>query len=284
MGGGGGNDGGYAARQQTIEDNKAQAREAVNRMFGVGAPITEPIFEARTENPVAQDAQDWQAMQEMTRPERRALQRALRDNPPSVEPRSVQVQVGTRELPDLAAQANMTGRNNAYDRVRSSIFDYNKQRLNDDAELAGRELKFALLRSGNAGGSLDIDQNSLLRRRYDKGVLESTNQGDAAANQARASDDAARLDLLSRIDAGMDQTSAIQGAANQLRTSGDTAMASARGQSIGNMFDNAGLLYQAQQSGAGRDDAARQWYERAMRSKVPGASSGGYAGTSGRTY
>lgn len=218
MGGGGGGDGGYSERQAQIEAQKAQARSAVNRLFGVG------------------------------------------------------------DAPDAAT--NLAGREAAYDRVRDSVYDVNKQRIDDDAETAGRKLKFALLRSGNAGGGLDIDQNAMLRRTYDKGVLDAGNLGDAASNQARSADEASRLDLLSRIDAGMDQTSAMQGAAAQLRASGDAAIANARGQSLGNIFNDAGLLYQANEIGQGRQDA-RNWYNRGLYGKVPGSSSGGYLGTQG---
>ncbi|MCC6530916.1 MAG: hypothetical protein IT531_00065 [Burkholderiales bacterium] len=267
MGGGGGGDGGYAARQQQIEDSKAQARAAVNRLFGVSSGIEEPIYGAP-----AMQSQRVDYTDDEGQPQWYTINSTGRS------------QIGTKLLPDTEAEANLAGRDSAYGRVRDSIFDYHKQRIDDDAEVAVRKLKFALLRSGNAGGGLDIDQNALLGRTYDKGVLEATNQADAASNQARASDDAARLDLLSRIDAGMDQTSAIQGAANQLRASGEAAIANARGQALGNVFDNAGLLYQAQQIGTGKDDAARQWYERQLRGKVPGSVGGGWQGETGRTY
>lgn len=176
--------------------------------------------------------------------------------------------------------ASMAGREAGYGRVRDSVFDFNRQKIDNDAETAGRKLKFALLRSGNAGGGLDVDQNAMLQRTRDKGLLDAGNLGDAAANQARASDEAARLDLLSRIDAGMDQTSATQGAAAQLRASGDAALANARGQAVGNLFDNAGLLYQTQQVGAGKDDARQVW--QSILNKVPGYASRGGTGTVSR--
>lgn len=262
MGGGGGGDGGYSERQAQIEAQKAEARKAVNRLFGVGADVTEPVYETQTGPAV------------------RWVGKGADAEPIYGDPETTQVQVGTRTVPDAEAATNLAGREAGYGRVRDSSFDYHKQKIDDDAQTAGRKLKFALLRSGNAGGGLDIDQNSMLKRTYDKGILEAGNVADAASNQARSSDEASRLDLLSRIDAGMDQTSATQGAAAQLRASGDTALNQARGQSLGNFFDNAGLLYSANQVGQGKNDA-RQVYQ-SLYGKVPGASGGGYGGTMGR--
>lgn len=148
-----------------------------------------------------------------------------------------------------------SAREQTYADVRQGTIDVNQKKLNEDRVSANRALKFALLRSGNEGGSLNIDEGAKAQKAYDKGALDITNQADAAALGAKTSDEKARLDLLSRVDAGMDQGSALAGAENALQTNADHALAGARGATIGNAFDNAGLLYQAQQVGAGNGDA-----------------------------
>ncbi len=223
-GGGGGGDGGAAERQAQQEARKAEARAAINRMFGIG------------------------------------------------------------DTSDAEIAAAQSGRDQAYDRVRSSVLDFNKNKLDTDREPAARNLKFALLRTGNSGGGLDVDQNNLLQRKYDEGLLNATNAADAASLGARSSDEESRLNLLSRIDAGMDQGSAIAGANNQLRNSADAAISNAKGQSLGNAFDNAGLLYQTSQVGAGNSDAAAL-YNRLFRNGGIGAGTpiSGYSGTTVKT-
>jgi len=231
-GGGGGGDGGYSAQQAAQEARKEAARAAVNRIFGVGGDVVTktPIY---GEAPVNQGYFEGADMGGYV---------------PASTTGAAPV-IGYNETTDTAASDALKARQAGYDRVKTATYDLNKQKLDTDRTDAARALKFALLRSGNAGGGLDIDQNNLLQRKTDQGIIDSTNMADAAALQAKTSDEKARLDLLSRIDAGMDQGSAVQGAQSQLQSSADTALSQAKGNVIGNVFDNAGLLYQTAQGG-----------------------------------
>lgn len=259
-GGGGGGDGGYAAQQAAQESRKQAARDAINRIFGVGATTSaaEPVYGAATGG-------DYIGINEQ--------------GDSQFSPTTTPV-IGTRMVTDTAAADAKAGREAAYGRVKSGVYDLNKQKLDTDRTDAARQLRFALLRSGNSGGSLDIDQNNLLQRKMDQGVIDATNMADAAALNARTSDEKARLDLLSRIDAGMDQGSAVQGAQSQLQSSADTALAQAKGQIIGNVFDNAGLLYQASQGNQGYANGMNQYFRGRG---VSGAFAPGTAGTINRT-
>lgn len=261
MGGGGGGggdsgDGGFAAQQAAQESRKAAARAAVNRVFGVGdriqtsTPIYGPEERVQTGGGVGEF------------------------DPPVFE--NQRPITGYETAVDDAAATNRAGREAGYGRVRSGVYDLRKQRLDTDRTDASRNLRFALLRSGNSGGGLDIDQNNLLTRKNDQGILDATNSADAAALAARSGDEKSRLDLLSRIDAGMDQGSATQGAQNQLQLSADNALASARGETIGNAFDNAGLLYQTAQQGAGYANGMNQYArQRSGRVNLPFGNGGG---------
>jgi len=227
-GGGGGGDGGYAAQQAAQESRKQAARDAVNRIFGVGqATQRTPIYG----EPVMQEVGAEGGGTVMIPGDRPII--------------------GYNETQDAELAKAAADRQAGYDRVKSATYDLNKNKLDTDRTNAARELKFALLRTGNSGGGLDIDQNNLLQRKTDEGIIQSTNSADAAALQAKTGDERSRLDLLSRIDAGMDQGSAIQGAQNQLQSSSDAALAQAKGNVIGNVFQNAGLLYDSAAGGQG---------------------------------
>lgn len=234
-GGGGGGDGGYSAQQAQQEARKQASRDAVNRIFGIGGDTVTrtPVYGAA--GPAEQRYVDGGEMG------------GSWVDVPGAAPQIT----GYNETTDTAASDALKARNAGYDRVKTATYDLNKQKLDTDRTDAARSLKFALLRSGNAGGGLDIDQNNLLQRKTDQGIIDSTNMADAAALGARTSDERSRLDLLSRIDAGMDQGSALQGAQSQLQSSADTALANAKGNVIGNVFDNAGLLYQTAQGNNG---------------------------------
>lgn len=254
FGGGGDSSGQILQNQRDQESQKEKGRALINRIFGVGAQGA-PLPEPNQQNyyKTVESGPDG----DPTRvPDVDAYNRAYQDY------------LDSQVSPDVAG--NAAARDASYDRVRQATLDYNRNKLDTDREPAERQLRFALLRSGNSGGSLDIDQNNLLQRKYDQGILDSTNAADAAALGARSSDEKARLDLLSRINSGLDQGSAIAGASQQLQTSADNAIANAKGSVIGNVFDNAGLLYQAQQKGEGGSDAmARYFQSRRPSSVVP---------------
>lgn len=260
-GGGGGGDGGYAASQAAQESRKQAARDAVNRIFGVGSSSParrEPIYGT----PTVTEGVDTVGNITYT----------MGDAPIT----------GYRDVPAGDASEAMKARQAGYDRVRSATFDLNKQKLDQDRTDASRMLRFALLRSGNSGGGLDIDQNNLLQRKMDQGIIDVTNMADAAALNARTSDEKARLDLLSRIDAGMDQGSAVQGAQSQLQTSADNALAQAKGSIIGNAFADAGLMYQGMNQDAGYAEGMNNYMLR-RRGGAGGVSAPSFSGTVNRT-
>lgn len=264
-GGGGGGDGGASERQAQQEKEKGSARAAINRIFGVGASASDAPTREQFTTPGYDPYGDGNIPAKF---DEAGYDNALAGYTASGSP-------------DVNAAARTAG----YDRIKSAVLDFNKNKLDTDREPAARQLNFALLRSGNAGGSVDIDQNNLMQRKYDQGLLDATNSADAAALEAKSGDEEARLNLLSRIDAGMDQGSAIAGANQQLQNSADRAIAAAKGQSIGNVFDNAGLLYQTSQVANGQNDAS------SLYSRLFGAKNGlgagspitNYSGTTTRT-
>ena len=133
-------------------------------------------------------------------------------------------------------------RNQLYDTVSNDTYNFHKQRLDDSRDLAERSLRFQLARQGQFGGSLDIDQNSELSKGYNNGLVDTKNLADAARNEAMARDEQTRIDLINRINAGMDEASAISSANSQMQSNIAQARDNALSQSLGDAFGNVALL------------------------------------------
>jgi hypothetical protein len=104
-----------------------------------------------------------------------------------------------------------------------------------------------------------VDENALLKRTLDRGLLDLGGRADAAQADLKGSDEQTRLGLLQAIDAGTDQGSALSSALNQMRVNADKAAAAAQGTNIGDLFGNAGLLYDRRLREVGKTAAARDY-------------------------
>ena len=138
--------------------------------------------------------------------------------------------------------AALRSRNQLYDTVSNDTYNFHKQRLDDGRDLAERSLRFQLARQGQFGGSLDVDQNGELAKGYNNGLVDARNLADAARNEALARDDQTRIDLINRINAGMDEGSAIASAGSQMQSNINQARDNALSQSLGDAFGNIALL------------------------------------------
>lgn len=138
--------------------------------------------------------------------------------------------------------AALRARNQLHDTVGNDVFNFHKERLDDSRDQAERSLRFQLARQGQFGGSLDVDQNSELAKGYNNGLLDTRNIADAARNDALARDDQTRIDLINRINAGMDEGSALASAKSQMQSNINQARDNALSQSLGDAFGNVALL------------------------------------------
>lgn len=235
--GGGGGDGGASARQAEIERQKAAAREALNRQFGIfGAAPSRSDFVSTRSGGI--DPETGQEINETFFNEG-AYQAALADYNSGTE----------------ASKA----RDALYQSVRDSAFTAGKRGLDEARDQAARQTKFELFARGLNGGSEDIDQNALLGRTYSQGLLDLGAKADAAKAQFKSDDETTRLTLLQSIDAGMDAGSASSSAMNQMRNNADRAAATAQGTSLGDLFANSGLIYTQSQAARGRADGTQWW-------------------------
>ena len=123
----------------------------------------------------------------------------------------------------------MEQRNAGYETVRQNALGLALNDLSEQKNDASRDTRFGLARAGLTGGSVDVDTNQNIADRYAKGVLQSTQNADRIVSGVRAKDEAARADLISRINAGMDANSATTSALAQMQN--NQAAAKAEGQS-----------------------------------------------------
>lgn len=159
---------------------------------------------------------------------------------------------------------------------RDTVFDFNKIKLDKDLGDSKRELGFTLARSGLFGGSEDIRNKDLQNETYDKGVLTAKNMADQASADFRGRDESTRLDIINQIQSGADSSTAMQNALRGLQINAGKADASAKGSVIGNVFDDAGLIYSRDQQARGVE-AARKKYGDQFGAFYPTGSS--YTGT-----
>lgn len=237
---GGGGDGGYSEQQAKTEAQKQKARDALNLIFGVEP--TGGTAPARSDFTTG------------------AYSRFIGDGQSETSP-GVFDQAGyDKALTDWNGRGSEAAKNKAardalYGTIRQNAFDTGKRGFDENKDKAARDLKFTLFAQGLNGGSVDVDQNALLGRTYDKGLLDLGAKADAAKTDFANSDEQTRLGLLQSIDAGMDQGSALSSALNQAKINSDRAAASAQGTSVGDLFADAGLLYTKSNAARGRADA-----------------------------
>lgn len=263
--GGGGGDGGAAKRQAEAERKKQAARNNLNAMFGV-APDAGALAAAQV--PAASGLAAQAAAKLSSRSP------AWGQGGPISQTVAPAATPAAAPADDLAAKAaeNAAAREALYGTVRENAFTAGRRGIDEGAADAARRLKFALFDSGLAGGSVDVDENALLKRTLDRGLLDLGARADAAQADLRGSDEQTRLGLLQAIDAGTDQGSALSSALNQMKVNADKAAAAAQGTTVGDLFANAGLLYDRRQRELGRSGAIRD-YGNATR------GSGSYQGT-----
>lgn len=205
-------------RQANDDWARQQAIAKINQLYGVGSTINgETIHEAQT-------------------PTYKTVTTLSQKGGGGFNSIQQQVQDGTQssffktphtELYDASQQ--LAQRNAGYETVRQNALGLALNDLAEQKTDASRNTRFGLARAGLTGGSVDVDANQNIADRYAKGVLQSNQNADGIVSGVRAKDEAARADLISRINAGMDANSATTSALAQMQN--NQAAAKAEGQS-----------------------------------------------------
>lgn len=122
------------------------------------------------------------------------------------------------------------------DQFVSGIRELKMGDLNEQKAEADRELKFALARGGQVGGSTQRDQQFELGRGFQKGVLDIDQQALGAGANLQAADQEARGRLISLATTGLDATTGAQQAAASMRSSIEAGRSAAQAQGLSNFF------------------------------------------------
>ena len=128
-------------------------------------------------------------------------------------------------------------RNAGYGSVRQNALDVALNDLSKQHDVANRDLKFNVARSGLTGGSVDVDKNAELAGKYSEGVLTSNSNADGIVNNIKAKDESTRADLISRINAGMDANSATSSALSQIQNNQAQGRVDGQSNLLSNFFN-----------------------------------------------
>lgn len=123
---------------------------------------------------------------------------------------------------------------------------------------AGRNLKFALARNGQTGGSTSVDQNANLNTDYDNGILKITQAANAAGARVRAADSNTEQGLISLAQSGLDSGTAATQALTGMQQNIAGERAAADPTAVGNLFGSLSDFYTNSASQKAYNDANKQ--------------------------
>lgn len=176
--------------------------------------------------------------------------------------------------------STLNNQDDYYKRLRSSVFDYQKNALDTRKTDEERELKFELARRGHLGGSQEVDAIGDLTRLYQRGLLDAGTLADNTVSSVRTNDQAVKQQALASVLNDADANQAIQNAVNQSNLGSAQALDTAKGQNLGDVFTGLSYLYQQGQQQKERQRATVDYYGRRGGSGVGPASS--YSGSVNR--
>lgn len=247
--GGGGGDSGTAQRaEQRAADEQARVRDAiakVNTMFGV-APSG---GSAPTMAQFTTSAQPGRLVYAGNESGGDPIYKG--GSPGGFNSSAYQQALAAFNASKATAEANKAARDRLYTGLEGSVRDLNMNNLNTEFSTAGREVNFDAARRGLYGGSAYADQLGVLADKRNQGLLKITDAATAAANEARAADDKTRLGLARDITSGLDESTALASAANQMDSNLTAARTNATAGSLSGFFDTVlnNLNRSAQQQG-----------------------------------
>ena len=143
-------------------------------------------------------------------------------------------------------------------------------------EDVARNLKFALARSGNVGGSTQIDQNKNLADSLFRATLDSERRALGAGSKLRSADQQAKLSLFSQALGGLDMTTAAQNAGDALSQNINAAKNENSEQNFDSFFKNFATFYSDRKEAEGRRQSQRDWNTLYAPRQTGAYNTGGY--------
>lgn len=161
------------------------------------------------------------------------------------------------EARQATISSNVSGVNSAFAGREPQYTQFGealRQRLNTELarqrEVATRQTKFGLARSGLVGGSAAKDAGKLLAREGQEGVLNAERQAQRGIADLRSADEQARTQLISLAQSGSDIGNAASQAGSMLRANLGSAQSAV--QPLGEAFAAATSNYRTQRDAAER--------------------------------
>lgn len=112
---------------------------------------------------------------------------------------------------------------------------YNTE-LGRQQQIAGRNLKFALARSGNTGGSVAADQGDELGREMAAGSIQAEQKAQSGLANLQSQDNSERLQLINLAQSGADVGNVATQSADAQRANLGAAMAGSTASGLGDVF------------------------------------------------
>lgn len=150
-------------------------------------------------------------------------------------------------------------RDTLYAEHKQAVTDLNRQDVDKQFKQAERAARFGLARSGLMGGSEDIDVRSDLVERQNKGLMQASALGDAAAAELKTQDERARQSLISMAQSGIDTGTAQSMAMKQLDAAAQAAKGDRTAATVGDLFGDMSNAYLLQRQRAGMNAGAQQY-------------------------
>jgi hypothetical protein len=175
--------------------------------------------------------------------------------------RQNRIDAGTKSVNSIFGIGNdeaQKQRTAMYDTTKNDTRQFFTGQLEEDRAKAIRDMEFQKARMGIIGSSQANDLDSEFQKRYDRGLLDVANRADNAATSFRTADEQARLGLIAKVVAGLDQGSAAQNAMSTLQTNQNAAKEAYQSQRMGNVFSDLLGAYNQQQYNQGMQQGKQQ--------------------------
>lgn len=289
--GGGGGSKSQERKAAAEEAARAQAREAVNRIFGIGSDEPAPIAPNMEDFAIQPSGVSVNGLpgsygvvnNTITGTGSYGFGHLNRGLPQEKKYDMAKYTAALNAFKDKQSKYKTTKqrgdeRARQYRDTGDAVYNFNVKELDRNATREGRNLRFELARRGQTGGSNDIDQNQLFGELYDRGKLQARTAGDSASARLKAEDEQTRLNLINSINAGSDASTAISGANRALQNNLETVRSNALGEGIGNVFNDASIISAATRMASQLPQD--QFAMRPQRTRYAAPVSSGYGGNS----
>lgn len=154
--------------------------------------------------------------------------------------RQAQIRATTRRINEAFSDPRREAAIQDFLGARRQLYELD---LTKEKATADRNLKFAMAKSGQVGGSLNRDFGYDLGEAFQKGLIDVERNAQADAASLRDADQQARLTLTSMAQSGLDATTAQQNADSALRNNLLASRSQIQANTLGGLFSGFSDLY-----------------------------------------